>query len=65
MKKQKGDDAVVYDLHNVKPEFTAMSRKPGIGRQWYDDHPDLYDYEYINLKTENGGLKFQTSSLLR
>lgn len=59
MKKQKGDDAVFYDLHNVTPEFTLMSRKPGIGRQWYDDHPNLYDFEYINLKTDNGGLKFR------
>lgn len=59
MKKQKGDDAVFYDLHNVIPEFTLMSRKPGIGRQWYEDHPDLYDFEYINLKTDNGGLKFR------
>lgn len=59
MKKQKGDDAVFYDLHNVQPEFTLMSRKPGIGRQWYDDHPDLYDFEFINLKTDNGGIKFK------
>lgn len=59
MKKQKGDDSIFYDLHNVEPEFTLMSRKPGIGRQWYDDHPDLYDFEYINLKTDNGGLKFR------
>lgn len=59
MKKQKGDDAVFYDFHNIEPEFTLMSRKPGIGRQWYDDHPDLYDFEYINLKTDKGGLKFR------
>ena len=36
-----------------------MSRKPGIARQWYDDHPDFNDYEYINIKTEKGGRKFR------
>lgn len=59
MKKQKGSDADFYDMHNIIPEFTLMSRKPGIARQWYDDHPDLYDFEYINLKTDTGGLKFK------
>ena len=36
-----------------------MSRKPGIARQYYDDHPDLYEFEYINVKTETGGRKFR------
>lgn len=36
-----------------------MSRKPGIARQWYDDHPDCYDYEYINISTDKGGKKFR------
>lgn len=59
MKKLKGQEAVFYDMHNLQPEFTVMSRKPGIARQWYDDHPDLYDYDFIHLKTEKGGLKFK------
>lgn len=59
MKKQGDSCSDFYELHNLEPEFTVMSRKPGIGRQWYDDHPNLYDFEYINLKTDNGGLKFK------
>lgn len=59
LKKQKGDEAHFYTDFNIQPEFTLMSRKPGIGRQYYDDHPDIYDYDFINLKTEKKGLKFK------
>lgn len=59
MKKQYGEDASVYEKLNIEPEFVVMSRRPGIGRQWYDDHPDLYDYDYINISTEKGGIKFR------
>lgn len=59
MKKLKGQDAQLYSDFNLQPEFVRMSRRPGIGRQYYDDHPDLYDHEYINLSTDVGGLKFR------
>ena len=59
MKKLKGQDASLYSDLNLVPEFVRMSRKPGIARQYYDDHPDLYKHEYINLKTDVGGLKFR------
>lgn len=59
MKKLTGDMASYYKLHNIEPPFTTMSNKPGIARQWYDDHPEIYDYDYINLKTEKRGLKFR------
>ncbi|UPW41011.1 replication initiator protein [Sigmofec virus UA08Rod_5764] len=59
LKKQKGPEAHFYQDFNLVPPFTLMSRKPGIGRQWYDDHPDLYDYDYINIKTDTGGKKFR------
>ena len=35
-----------------------MSRRPGIGRQYFDDNPDLYDYRYINIPGQEGGIKF-------
>ena len=41
-----------------------MSRKPGIARQYYDDHPELYQYEFINLPTDVGGLKFRPLAIL-
>uniref|UniRef100_A0AAU8AUZ5 Replication initiator protein n=1 Tax=Dulem virus 151 TaxID=3145628 RepID=A0AAU8AUZ5_9VIRU len=59
MKKQKGPMSEVYQTFNIEPPFTLMSRKPGIARQWYEDHPDCYDYEFINIKTETGGKKFR------
>lgn len=36
-----------------------MSRKPGIARQYYDENPHLYDFDYINISTPKGGKKFR------
>ncbi|ALS03440.1 VP4 [Gokushovirus WZ-2015a] len=58
-KKLTGPESTFYSDHNIEPPFTVMSRKPGIARQWYDDHPDLYDYDYINISTPAGGKKFR------
>ncbi len=57
LKKRYGSEAAVYDQFGLQPEFTLMSRRPGIGRQWYDDHPDCYEYDFINLSTPDGGKK--------
>lgn len=59
MKKLRGNDAEFYRKFNLQPPFSLMSRKPGIGREYYDNHPDLYKYEYINLSTKEKGLKFR------
>lgn len=59
MKKLNGDMASFYSDFNLVPEFTLMSRKPGIARQYYEDHPDLFQYDYIDLKTEKGGKKIR------
>ena len=40
MKKLKGKDAAEYEALNIVPEYTNMSRMPGIGKQYYDDHRD-------------------------
>ena len=58
-KKLIGFDGEFYETHNLEKPFSLMSRKPGIGRRYYDDHPDLYDYTYINVSTEDGGKKFR------
>ena len=47
-----------YERFNLEAPFTLMSRRPGIGRQYFDDHPDLYDYRYINIPGQEGGIKF-------
>lgn len=59
MKKLNGPEAQFYSDFNLQPPFVLMSRKPGIARQYYDEHPDMYDYDYINLKTDKGGRKIR------
>lgn len=58
-KKLTGPEGEFYSDFNLEPPFSLMSRKPGIAAQWYEDHPDLYDYEYISVKTPQGGRKFR------
>lgn len=59
MKKLKGPEAKFYDDFSLCPPFVRMSRMPGLARQWYEDHPDIDEYEYINIKTASGGKKFR------
>ncbi|UPW40960.1 replication initiator protein [Sigmofec virus UA08Rod_5936] len=59
MKKLKGPSAAFYEQFGLEPPFVLMSRKPGIARQWYEDHPNIDEFEYINIKTERGGKKFR------
>lgn len=54
-KKLTGDDAEFYADFGLTPPFSLMSRRPGIARQWYEDHPGWSDYDYINIKTGDGG----------
>ena len=55
MKKLKGQFAEFYETTNITPEFTLMSRRPGIARQYYDDHPDLYEYDNLFISMSDGG----------
>lgn len=58
MKKQKGLASAIYTKYNFEPEFTLMSRKPGIARKWYDEHKStMYNSAYINITTPTGGHK--------
>lgn len=40
VKKQYGNSAEVYEKYNFVPEFTQMSRKPGIGRRYYEEQKE-------------------------
>lgn len=54
VKKQVGVGSDVYGKYNFPPEFTIMSRKPGIGRQYFEDHAlDIY-YDGAFISTEAG-----------
>lgn len=56
-KKLDGVAAQHYVDHNIEPEFAVMSRKPGIGRQYFDDHPEIMEFDYITIPTATGGRK--------
>lgn len=58
-KKLSGEASISYADRNVIPEFSLMSRKPGIGREYLEIHPDCLDLESINLSTPEGGLKIR------
>lgn len=57
VKKHKGLDSGFYEAFGIEPEFVLMSRKPGIGRPYYDAHPEMFEHNSIFVKTKNGGLK--------
>ena len=48
LKKQKGASSDVYSAFNISPEFTVMSRNPGIGKQYFEDNfNSIYDTDSI------------------
>ena len=45
-----------YAAFGIEPEFILMSRKPGLGYQYFMDHYDkIYDSDKIYLKSDLGG----------
>ncbi len=62
-KKLTGDASEFYKSFNIDPPFSLMSRKPGIARQYYDEHlTNLFDFDTINIGTEKEGLSFRHPS---
>lgn len=58
MKKHLGKDSDFYDRFGIEPEFTLMSRRPGIARQYYEDHKeDLFTQDFVALPTKEGSRK--------
>lgn len=46
--KKLGGDAKIYADEGIQPEFVRMSRRPGIGSDWYDKYKDdLYPSGYV------------------
>lgn len=41
----------------ASPEFTLMSRRPGIGKYYLEDHPDCLELSTIYLTDQNGSVK--------
>lgn len=57
-KKLYGKEAEFYETFNLCPEFTRMSRRPGIARKYYDRDPDCCKDTFLHLSTPEGGVKF-------
>lgn len=64
-KATHGYDPRYYDAAGIEPEFQVMSNRPGLARQYYDDHPDLFDYQSYNVSTPQGGRKMYPSAYFR
>lgn len=55
MKKQKGEGAEIYEKYNFQPEFVLMSRRPGIGRDYFDNNVErFFDTDCIYVGTPDG-----------
>lgn len=56
LKKQTGKSAKLdYEKLGIEPPFLRMSRRPGIGAQWFEDHPEYDLLDTINISTPDGG----------
>ena len=54
-KKLYGEDSKFYEDLGITPPFITMSRKPGIGRQFYEDNKQkLFDEQKFYLPSRNG-----------
>ena len=57
-KKHKGKDASYYDEHHIAPEFSRMSRKPGIARSYFDANSGkIYTFDEIIITGSDGKAK--------
>lgn len=54
-KKLNGSDADIYKKLMIEPEFCLMSRKPGIGKQYFDDnYKHIFETNRIYISNLNG-----------
>lgn len=55
MKKRKGKDFSFYEKFAIEPEFCLMSRRPGIGKDYFSaNYEYIYKTDSITLGTDNG-----------
>lgn len=58
MKKQNGEGAQFFKENGIQQEFTLMSRKPGLAKEFYDlNKLDLLRFGEVNISTPKGGRK--------
>lgn len=55
LKKHKGLDRDYYEKKGIEPEFTRCSRRPGLGKDYYDAHKDdMYKWDNLFVSIGNG-----------
>lgn len=61
-KKAKGLTNDIYNKLSIEPEFVVMSRKPGIGADWFKEHNVCYA-NFLNtyVKTDFGSRKISSN----
>lgn len=66
LKKAKASHETFWqEVSGLEPEFQTMSRKPGLGYQFYVDHEDFFKESYYNMSTPNGGRRVYPSDYFR
>lgn len=62
MKKQTGSGATFYKEYNILPEFTLMSRKPGIARDFFEFNKEKFLIaREVDVSTPKGGRKIRST----
>lgn len=57
-KKKYGRQNIYYQTFNIESEFNLMSRRPGIGAKYFEEHgEEVYINQEIFLSNNKGGLK--------
>lgn len=65
-KKLTGKLASMYDELGIVPPYIVMSRRPGIGYQFYQDHSEaIQSLSKISIPTEKGGKTFNVPRYFR
>lgn len=60
LKKLTGKASTFYDDIGVIPEFCTMSRKPGIGKEYFEEHyEDIYKTDSLVLSSSQGLFKIR------
>lgn len=54
-----------YEKAAIEPEYQVMSLKPGIGFQYYVDHPEMFDFKSFSVSTPSGGVRMYPPEYFR
>lgn len=55
-KKLNGPDKIIYDQLGVLPPFCTMSRRPGLGYDYMELHPEWVNLSKFYVSTPNGSI---------